>query len=602
MHPPRHPVLRAAATTLLFPRRFVGETERRFLQQHCEHFAPFRQVTLIFAFAVWMAFLPLELDDFPHGPTAITLRLVVAALVLAVLATSFAGRLRDERAWTIAMLLGGLSMTAVEFAMALVVVPYPDGYSAYYPGGFVIVIGLFAFTHILSRPAAVSGAVILAQLALFNVLSETVDPLWTLSTIPLLLICHSICVRLELYERERFTREGLLERAVDDERHARRDVEQATELLVLQKERERSAALQANRAKSKFLAEAAHDLRQPMQALGNYLDAASAGARSGGDADVHALLAAAKAAANETRATFAAVLELSTLEAAERVPSYEHFDLAELVRAIAWLAAGTAARTSVSVRLLRCERPAPVRSDRTFARRILENLVYNAIKYSDPAKGEGRRVVIGLVRLPTRVRIDVVDNGIGIAEDDLARVFRPFFQAGRATHDPQRGVGLGLSIVNAMIATLSEHQLVVTSALGHGTRFSIDVPLSQAPPLPEPAPMERGAGASSVIVVMAASTARESLVADLSRAGHLCEAAAAAELAALLKEMPYEAELLLVDPHELEPAAAAAIVQAEYGHALPMDLLPPHADAARVITSLQGLLARARRGDDDAAA
>ncbi|WP_284614571.1 sensor histidine kinase [Aquabacterium humicola] len=594
------PIRRAAATTLLFPHRFPAETERRFLQQHCEHFAPFRQVTLIFAVFVWLAFLPLEIDDV-HAAVAIPVRLAVAALLLATLALSFTRVLRDERRWTLAILLAGLTMTGAEFAMALVVVPYPIGYSAYYPGGFVIVIGLFAFTHILSRPAAASGAVILGQLALFNGLSETVDALWTLSALPLVLICHSICVRLELYERDRFTRERLLERAVDDERQARRDVEQATELLVLQKERERNAALQANRAKSKFLAEAAHDLRQPMQALGNYLDAASAGARASADARVHELLVAAKAAANETRTTFAAVLELSTLEAAERVPNYEHFDLAELVRAIAWLAAGTAARTSVSVRLLRCDRPAMVRSDRTFARRILENLVYNAIKYADPAKN-ARQVVIGLVRLPTRVRMDVVDNGIGIAADDLAKVFRPFFQAGQATDDPQRGVGLGLSIVNAMIATLSEHQLVVTSAPGRGTRFSIDLPLGQGPELPEPAARDRRTGTFAVIVVMPASPERDSLAAALSRAGHLCEAATLAELPALLEEMPYEAELVLIDPRAAEPAAVAAVIQAAYGHTIPIDLLQPHADPARVIGSLQNLLARARRGDDDAPA
>ena len=80
------------------------------------------------------------------------------------------------------------------------------------------------------------------------------------------------------------------------------------------------------------------------------------------------------------------------------------------------------------------------------------------------------------------VRIDIVDNGVGIAEGDWARVFSPFVQLANQERDREKGVGLGLSIVNAIIPLLTEHRLDMRSREGSGTRFSLELPYSRAAP------------------------------------------------------------------------------------------------------------------------
>jgi CheY-like chemotaxis protein len=119
---------------------------------------------------------------------------------------------------------------------------------------------------------------------------------------------------------------------------------------------------------------------------------------------------------------------------------------------------------------------------------VISNLVSNAIKYSDPAKGERAAVIVGIVGFSNRVRIDVVDNGVGIAEKDWPKVFQPFVQLHNPERDREKGVGLGLSIVNAILPLLSEHRLDMRSRAGHGTRFSLEVPRVDD--------AERGAGAT----------------------------------------------------------------------------------------------------------
>jgi CheY-like chemotaxis protein len=122
-----------------------------------------------------------------------------------------------------------------------------------------------------------------------------------------------------------------------------------------------------------------------------------------------------------------------------------------------------------------------VQSDRELLSRVVANLVSNAIKYSDPAKGDKKRILLSATLLPSCSRIDVVDNGIGIAELQWSDIFRPFVQLHNPERDREKGVGLGLSIVSAIMPLLSEHRIAMSSKIGRGTRFSIEVPLAAGP-------------------------------------------------------------------------------------------------------------------------
>jgi signal transduction histidine kinase/CheY-like chemotaxis protein len=284
----------------------------------------------------------------------------------------------------------------------------------------------------------------------------------------------AVAVELERTARDAFLRE----RALAD---SERQTQVKTAALVEMKENLRCLAEQRDLAKSKFLAEAAHDLRQPMQALMNLLEAgrhALAREDVGRSGD---LLEQAQHAALSARSSFNAVLELSQLESGFVRAEYGNFDIQELVDDVVSPARALADDRGVELRMRRSRgENLLVRSDRQLLSRVLSNLISNAIKYSDPAKGDRTTVIVGVVRFPDHVRVDVVDNGVGIAREQWDTVFKPFIQLQNPGRDRDKGVGLGLSIVDAIVGLLSEHSLDMNSVPGRGTRFSVTVPRAAA--------------------------------------------------------------------------------------------------------------------------
>src|SRR6185503_17072868 len=116
-----------------------------------------------------------------------------------------------------------------------------------------------------------------------------------------------------------------------------------------------------------------------------------------------------------------------------------------------------------------------VRSDRRLLRRLLQNLVSNAIKYTPQG-----RVLIGCRLAGTRLRIDVYDTGLGIPQSKQRMIFREFHRLDQGAK-VARGLGLGLSIVER-IARVLDHPIEVKSKSGRGSQFSVAVPLAPALP------------------------------------------------------------------------------------------------------------------------
>jgi two-component sensor histidine kinase len=123
-----------------------------------------------------------------------------------------------------------------------------------------------------------------------------------------------------------------------------------------------------------------------------------------------------------------------------------------------------------------------VRSDPAFVERILLNLIGNGIKYRSPSQATPK-VRVELAVGTKQAVVSVIDNGLGIDAQHLANqaIFEPFFQANNAHPESEKGVGLGLSIVRAMVASMPEHAIEVTSDFGQGSRFRLTLPLSRSP-------------------------------------------------------------------------------------------------------------------------
>ncbi len=160
---------------------------------------------------------------------------------------------------------------------------------------------------------------------------------------------------------------------------------------------------------------------------------------------------------------------MSKLDAGVVVPRVETFAVNELLHRAAAEFRPTAGEKQVDLMVVPCR--ATVRSDPALLGRILQNLVANAVRYTEQG-----RILVGCRRRGPHLAIEVWDTGIGIPESRLADIFEEFTQLGNAERDRSQGLGLGLAIVRRLSQLLA-HPVSVRSQPGKGSVFSVAVPL-----------------------------------------------------------------------------------------------------------------------------
>ncbi len=221
----------------------------------------------------------------------------------------------------------------------------------------------------------------------------------------------------------------------------------------------------ANLAKSRFLAAASHDLRQPLHALGLFVAQLRGGADAAEQGRLVERIESCVAAMNQL---FNALLDIARLDAGVLTPTRTEFPLAQLLPRIETNFAGPARQKGLRLRVL--PSAAWISSDSILLERILLNLVSNAVRYT--SRGG---VLVACRKRGGTVRIEVLDTGPGIAESQRQNIFNEFFRLADTGGDRQGGLGLGLSIVERLCRLL-DHPIELTSTVGKGSRFSIIVP------------------------------------------------------------------------------------------------------------------------------
>ena len=232
----------------------------------------------------------------------------------------------------------------------------------------------------------------------------------------------------------------------------------------------RGEAEEANRAKSKFLAAASHDLRQPVHAQGLFLEVL---ARSPLTDEQREVLAHARAAGTASGDMLNTLLDFSRIEAGVVAPQVRPFRLQPLLHKLETELAPQADAKGIVYRSR--ETHAVVASDAALVELILRNLVSNAIRYTETGG-----VLVGCRQRGSAVMIEVWDTGIGIAREHLGDVFREFHQLGNPERDRRKGLGLGLAIAKGLSDTLG-HALMPASRAGRGSVFRLTLPLTDAP-------------------------------------------------------------------------------------------------------------------------
>ena len=238
----------------------------------------------------------------------------------------------------------------------------------------------------------------------------------------------------------------------------------------LLREREQAALRDADRAKDEFIAVLGHELRNPLSAIANsarLLREAPHGSR----ADAMAREIIERQTRQMTRLV-EDLLDMSRLATGKMVLHRERFDLADAARSLVdtWLGAQRVAEGRVHV----LASPAPIHADRARIEQVIANLLDNATKFTPPdrpvevrVRAEGREAVL-----------EVEDDGEGMTPDLLRGVFRPFVQGPQENHRPAGGLGLGLSVVEKLVALHGGTVSASSDGPGKGSTFTVRLPLS----------------------------------------------------------------------------------------------------------------------------
>lgn len=235
----------------------------------------------------------------------------------------------------------------------------------------------------------------------------------------------------------------------------------------------KDAAEQASAAKSRFLAAASHDLRQPLQALGlfvNVLGGRELDPKSG------EIIGRIRDCTVALERLLGSLLDISKLDAGLFVPQKRGFVVSSLTGRLCAEMRPVAEEKDLELIHVPCS--AHIHTDPGLLDRILRNFVSNAIRQTETG-----RLLVGSRRQAGQIRIEVWDTRVGIPEDQLALIFEEFHQVGNPARDRREGLGLGLAIVDRL-ARLLEHQVGVSSTPGRGSVFSISVPLAEAQKAP----------------------------------------------------------------------------------------------------------------------
>ena len=265
-------------------------------------------------------------------------------------------------------------------------------------------------------------------------------------------------------------------------------------------------AERANLAKTRFLAAASHDLRQPLHALTLF---AAQMENLVGTPPQRRLAHQISSAADAMGELLEALLDLSRLDLAGQAVQQDSVPLDPILQRV--VAGHMESARAAGLRLVYRPTAAWVSTDAQLLERMLGNLIGNAVRYT-PQGG----VLVAVRRAGADVRIEVRDSGIGIAAEHLPFVFQEFYQVANEERDAGKGLGLGLAIVDRLAQALG-HRLQVRSRPGAGSTFSITLPRAQ-PAATQPAGGEPGwsdAFTARVAVISDNAPVRESLCALL---------------------------------------------------------------------------------------
>jgi signal transduction histidine kinase/CheY-like chemotaxis protein len=242
----------------------------------------------------------------------------------------------------------------------------------------------------------------------------------------------------------------------------------------------------ANLSKTRFLAAASHDLLQPLNAARLFTSALGQGENL--DGKTSRAIERIDSSLRAAEELLTALLDISKLDAGALEPHPVVFHVNDVLATLDIEFGAIAREHGLELTTVPCT--LAVRSDRQFLRRILQNFLSNALRYTRTGK-----VLLGCRRRGDRLSIQVWDTGPGIADEHLDEIFEEFRRLQPRDERGAKGMGLGLAIVQRMARALG-HEVLVRSRPGHGSMFAVEVPIAATAPVALRAPARPRTAAS----------------------------------------------------------------------------------------------------------
>lgn len=221
-------------------------------------------------------------------------------------------------------------------------------------------------------------------------------------------------------------------------------------------------------SRSRFLAAASHDLRQPLQALNFFLAALKNDIKNNNN---QLLFSQLEKSADNMNQLLNSILDISKLDANTLQLDIKSFNLGKLLLSLQQQYQNQADKKSLALivdiddNFILC--------DEVLCSRVISNLLVNALLYT-----ESGSVTIKQTVLASTIQLDIIDTGIGMSDEQQSKVFEEFYQVGNSERDRQKGLGLGLSIVKRLCELLNIY-LSLQSEAGKGTHFTLEFPKTE---------------------------------------------------------------------------------------------------------------------------
>jgi signal transduction histidine kinase/CheY-like chemotaxis protein len=471
------------------PKKFPKTEEELFLADYANKNLMQRKLFLIIGFIIWTAFSYWDYHHRIHHPEftqeilyyVLEIRAVEAVLLIYVSWVSFGERFKNER-YTATLATVVIAISILCLVIMIGVMPAPLNYQYYFVGIVLVLFFQYGTMALLSRYSLVTTILSVVFLSVQDALYAPLGIYFFPAMFYLIAFASigwAISIRFERAARDSYSQTKDLRSKnitlIDANASVwreKRKVDAALQELFnkeLQKARELN---EKSEATTRFVRAAYHDTMQPLASITTLALAGDRAVAEGALVKLTDTFKEIATASKEINLLFKGLRDVFMI--GETLPVIDTISLNSVFEELEQVYRSLAEEKNIAFKVIKRQKDIYVLSDKGILKRVISNLLANAIKYTNSGG-----VLIGSVAGKATVRIDVIDTGVGIPDKFKKKIFDEFFQIDNPSHDSQMGLGLGLSIVRNFIDRLPGHRISFSTKEGKGTRFSIDCPVSE---------------------------------------------------------------------------------------------------------------------------